>query len=53
MNLKNSVEEKTAEIFLLRKEVNEVKAELEDSRNPNRYGHAVTSRESRLLPGRS
>lgn len=53
MNLKNSVEERTAEISLLRKEVNEVKAELDASRNPNRYGHAVTSRVSRLLPGTS
>jgi hypothetical protein len=53
MNLKNCVKEKTAEITLLRKEVNEVKTELEASRNPNRYGHAVTSRESRLLPGKS
>ena len=53
MNLKNSVEEKTAEITLLRKDVNEVKAELETSRNANRYGHAVTSLEPRQQPGRS
>jgi uncharacterized small protein (DUF1192 family) len=53
MNLKYSVEENTAEITLLRKEVNEVKAELEASRIANRYGHAVTSCKPRQLPGRS